>query len=151
LEKENTPVKLERSHQENIYKTIVSIALEITPKVYKSNFKNMVLIEISEVIRLKRGVSNIIKKIKQELKKNKGFDYYDFKIAASRNPWISEYICLDLKRNTFTKILDEKKILATIEEKKKQPTTENRFQRRMRKMQEMMEEAEKKQKLKRKR
>ena len=48
-------------------------------------------------------------------------------------------------------ILDEKKILATIEEKKKQPTTENRFQRRMRKMQEMMEEAEKKQKLKRKR
>ena len=30
--KENTPVKLERSHQENIYKTIVSIALEITRK-----------------------------------------------------------------------------------------------------------------------
>ena len=54
-EKENTPVKLEQSHQENIYKTIVSIALEITPKVYKSNFKNMVLIEISEVIRLKKG------------------------------------------------------------------------------------------------
>ena len=50
--KENTPVKLEQSHQENIYKTIVSIA-KITPKVYKSNFKNMVLIEISEVIRLK--------------------------------------------------------------------------------------------------
>lgn len=47
-------------------------------------------------------------------------------------------------------ILDEKKILATIEEKKKQPSSENRFQRRLRKMQEMMEEAEKKQKLKRK-
>ena len=119
MEKENTPVKLERSHQENIYKTIVSIALEITPKVYKSNFKNMVLIEISEVIRLKRGVCNIIKKIKQELKKklikNKGFDYYDFKIAASRNPWISEYICLDLKRNTFTKILDEKKMIKKLQ------------------------------------
>ncbi|MEL0254391.1 MAG: hypothetical protein VW930_00380, partial [Burkholderiaceae bacterium] len=119
LEKENTPVKLERSHQENIYKTIVNIALEITPKVYKSNFKNMVLIEISEVIRLKRGVSNIIKKIKQELKKklikNKGFDHYDFKIAASRNPRISEYICLDLKRNTFTKILDEKKMIKKLQ------------------------------------
>ena len=119
MEKENTPVKLERSHQENIYKTIVSIALEITPKVYKSNFKNMVLIEISEVIRLERGVSNIIKKIKQELKKklikNKGFDYYDFKIAASRNPWISECICLDLKRNTFTKILDEKKMIKKLQ------------------------------------
>ena len=48
-------------------------------------------------------------------------------------------------------ILDEKKILAAIEEIKKQPTTENRFQRRMRKMQEMMEEAEKKRKLKSKR
>ena len=47
-------------------------------------------------------------------------------------------------------ILDEKKILATIEEKKKQPSSENRFQRRLRKMQEMMKEAEKKQKLKRK-
>lgn len=47
-------------------------------------------------------------------------------------------------------ILDEKKILATIEEKKKQPSSENRFQRRLRKMQEMMEDAEKKQKLKRK-
>jgi YidC/Oxa1 family membrane protein insertase len=47
-------------------------------------------------------------------------------------------------------ILDEKKILTTIEEKKKQPSSENRFQRRLRKMQEMMEEAEKKQKLKRK-
>ncbi len=47
-------------------------------------------------------------------------------------------------------ILDEKKILATIEEKKKQPSSENRFQRRLRKMQEMMEESEKKQKLKRK-
>ena len=47
-------------------------------------------------------------------------------------------------------ILDEKKILATIEEKKKQPSSENRFQRRLRKMQEMMQEAEKKQKLKRK-
>ena len=47
-------------------------------------------------------------------------------------------------------ILDEKKILATIEEKKKQPSSENRFQRRLRKMQEMMEGAEKKQKLKRK-
>ena len=119
MEKDNTPVKLERSHQENIYKTIVSIALEITPKVYKSNFKNMVLIEISEVIRLKRGVSNVIKKIKQELKKklikNKGFDYYDFKIAASRNPWISECICLDLKRNTFTKILDEKKMIKKLQ------------------------------------
>ena len=79
----------------------------------------MVLIEISEVIRLKRGVSNIIKKIKQELKKklikNKGFDYYDFKIAASRNPWISECICLDLKRNTFTKILDEKKMIKKLQ------------------------------------
>ena len=42
---------------------------------------------------------------KKKLIKNKVFDYYDFKIAASRNPWISEYICLDLKRNTFTKIL----------------------------------------------
>lgn len=47
-------------------------------------------------------------------------------------------------------ILDEKKILATIEEKKKKPSSENRFQRRLRKMQEMMEESEKKQKLKRK-
>ena len=47
-------------------------------------------------------------------------------------------------------ILDEKKILATIEKKKKQPSSENRFQRRLRKMQEMMEDAEKKQKLKRK-
>ena len=45
-------------------------------------------------------------------------------------------------------ILDEKKILATIEEKKKQPSSENRFQRRLRKMKEMMDEAEKKQKLK---
>ena len=48
-------------------------------------------------------------------------------------------------------ILDEKKILAAIEEKKKQPAKENRFQRRLRKMQEMVEEAEKKQKNKRKR
>jgi YidC/Oxa1 family membrane protein insertase len=47
-------------------------------------------------------------------------------------------------------ILYERKILTTIEEKKKQPSSENRFQRRLRKMQEMMEEAEKKQKLKRK-
>ena len=119
MEKENTAVKLEQFHQENIYKTIVTIALEITPKVYKSNFKNMVLIEISEVIRLKRGLSNIIKEIKQELKKklvkNKGFDYYDFKIAASRNPWISECICLDLKRNTYTKILDEKKMMKKLQ------------------------------------
>ena len=46
-------------------------------------------------------------------------------------------------------IIDEKKVLASIEERKKQPTTENRFQRRLRKMKEMMDEAEKKQKLKR--
>ena len=46
-------------------------------------------------------------------------------------------------------IIDEKKVLASIEERKKQPTTENRFQRRLRKMKEMMDEADKKQKLKR--
>ena len=42
-------------------------------------------------------------------------------------------------------IIDEKKVLASIEERKKQPATENRFQRRLRKMKEMMDEAEKKQ------
>ena len=36
-----------------------------------------------------------------------------------------------------------------MEKRKKQPATENRFQRRLRKMKEMMDEAEKKQKLKR--
>jgi YidC/Oxa1 family membrane protein insertase len=46
-------------------------------------------------------------------------------------------------------IIDEKKVLASIEERKKQPVTENRFQRRLRKMKEMMDEADKKQKLKR--
>jgi len=45
-------------------------------------------------------------------------------------------------------IIDEKKVLASIEERKKQPATENRFQRRLRKMKEMMDEAEKKQKFK---
>ena len=53
--------------------------------------------------------------LKKKLTKIKGFDYYDFKIAASRNPWISECICLDLKRNTFTKVLDEKRMMKKLQ------------------------------------
>lgn len=79
----------------------------------------MILIEVSEVIRLKKGLSNIIKKIKQEIKKkiikSENLNSYDFKIATSLNPYVSELICLNSKRNTSTKVLEENKMLKKIQ------------------------------------
>ena len=76
--------------------------------------------------------------------------YNNFASGLSLYYTISNILTIIIMLTIKNFILDEKKILATIEEKKKQPSSENRFQRRLRKMQEMMEDAEKKQKLKRK-
>lgn len=63
---------------------------------------------------------------------------------------ISNILTIIIMLTVKNVILDEKKILIQIEENKKKPTTEGRFQRRLRKLQEAAEKAQKQQKQKNK-
>jgi YidC/Oxa1 family membrane protein insertase len=59
---------------------------------------------------------------------------------------ISNILTIIIMLTVKNVILDEKKILLEIEENKKKPKTEGRFQRRLRKLQEAAEQAQKQQK-----
>ena len=48
-----------------INKQIIKLSLGITPKVYKSKVSQMILLEVSTVLKLRKGLSNILKFLNQ--------------------------------------------------------------------------------------
>ena len=73
-----------------------------------SNFEGIILLEVSEVIRLRKGLANIHKEIKNGLLKIIG-NYNSkikFKICISINCQATEWMCLNTKPNSSTVILN---------------------------------------------
>ena len=73
-----------------------------------SNFEGVILLEVSEVIRLRKGLANIHKEIKNGLLKIIG-NYNSkikFKICISLNCQATEWMCLNTKPNSSTVILN---------------------------------------------
>ena len=84
-----------------IREQVVNLGLSISPKTYMSNFEGIILLEVSEVIRLRKGLANIHKEIKNGLLKIIG-NYNSetkFKICISLNCQATEWMCLNTKPN----------------------------------------------------
>ena len=73
-----------------------------------SNFEGVILLEVSEVIRLRKGLANIHKEIKDGLLKIIGNhnSKTKFRICISLNCQATEWMCLNTKPNSSTVILN---------------------------------------------
>ncbi|OUV02449.1 MAG: hypothetical protein CBC42_06605 [Betaproteobacteria bacterium TMED82] len=117
-----------------INKQIIKLSLGITPKVYKSKVSQMILLEVSTVLKLRKGLSNILKFLNQEIieiinkhsitNHKQQRDKYYFKIGVSLTPYASEWICLESPRNSKTVILSKAEMFKRIKKTRMQSILE---------------------------